>query len=597
MSKKKSISIKKEDKVNIILLIPVMLILAIIPLIVYLKVIPNDEATRVFMGGQENNVDFFSYYKSIWFVGLTGIGLFMYLSQVFLDRNIKLKKDPIYYPMIAYGVLIILSTVFATYRTVAFRGFMDRYEGIWVLLSYLGVMFLSYNLVNNEKQLKYIFGSLGFSTLIMSIIGFTQYIGKDVFRTNFMKKLITPAVYSNQIDNINFTFEANRVYASLYNPNYVGVYSTMIFSLSTTIMLLTKNKLLKLMSGFISVMSMFMLLGSGSRAGMLTLVLYFIFLCIIFRTLILKKKKITLVVFSAFLILLVGANIYSNNIVFNRLISGVSSLINKEEPYDFKNLYTKDNSLLIEFQDYILEIEHTNGNLGFYDTNREILDLEQTGNILKLVDSRYNLHEFEVVSIEDEHGLIIKLHTNRDVIFIKTKLLQFNGIALLDNMNRVVVPYKAPYYGFEGREKLASNRGYIWSRSIPMLKNTIMIGYGPDTYGLHYPNDDYYGKLVGLSLHQQVDKPHSLYLQIALNTGILSLLSFILLILIYLHKSIKIYLNKHEYSTLPEITGLAIFFAVLIYLITGLSNDSVVAISPMFWTILGIGHKLNTYKI
>ena len=593
MSKKSSISMKKEDKVNIILLIPIMLILAIIPLIVYLKVIPNDEATRIFMGGQENNVDFFSYYKSFWFVLLTGIGLFMYFSQVLLDRNIKLKKDPIYYPMIAYVVLIILSTVFADYRTVAFRGFMDRYEGMWVLLSYLGVMFLSYNLVNNEKQLKYILGSLGFSTLIMSIIGLTQYIGKDIFRTNFMKRLITPSVYNNQLDNINFTFELGRVYTTLYNPNYVGVYSTMIFSLFTTIFLLSKNTKLRIFSGLISVLSLLSLFGSGSRAGLLTLGVYFILVLIIFRKSILKHKLISLASIVVLIAILLSANIYSNGTILSRLISGVNSIVSKEDPYNFQNVYTEDGQLVIDFDEYDIRVKYQNNEIEFYNENNEALDIEQNNSIIKITEKPYNLHQFEVIIINDIYGLRVDLVTNRNRIQFNTMLMPSGEIELVDSLNRPVRSYKAPYVGFEGREGLASNRGYIWSRSIPMLKNTVFIGNGPDTYGLEFPNNDYYGKLIGLQLNQQVDKPHNVYLQIALNTGILSLIAFLTIIGFYILSSLKIYINRSLYKDLTDILGLGIFLLVVLYLFTGLSNDSIVAISPLFWTLLGVGYKLN----
>ncbi len=35
-----------------------------------------------------------------------------------------------------------------------------------------------------------------------------------------------------------------------------------------------------------------------------------------------------------------------------------------------------------------------------------------------------------------------------------------------------------------GYEKFASGRGFIWSRSIPLLKDSVFIGYGADTYPL-----------------------------------------------------------------------------------------------------------------
>jgi len=126
-----------------------------------------------------------------------------------------------------------------------------------------------------------------------------------------------------------------------------------------------------------------------------------------------------------------------------------------------------------------------------------------------------------------------------------------------------------------------------------MLSDVVLVGNGPDTYGLHFPNNDYYGKLIGLSINQQVDKPHSLYFQIALNTGLLSLIIFLILLLNYLYLSFKIFINMNIYDSMFKITGLGIFFLVVLYLIMGISNDSIVSISPLFWILLGVGFKIN----
>jgi hypothetical protein len=42
-----------------------------------------------------------------------------------------------------------------------------------------------------------------------------------------------------------------------------------------------------------------------------------------------------------------------------------------------------------------------------------------------------------------------------------------------------------------------------------------------------------------------------------------------------------------------ESAGLGIFFAVSMYLFTGLSNDSIVSVAPIFWVLLGTGFIIN----
>lgn len=43
----------------------------------------------------------------------------------------------------------------------------------------------------------------------------------------------------------------------------------------------------------------------------------------------------------------------------------------------------------------------------------------------------------------------------------------------------------------KGYEKLFTGRGYIWGRAIPLLKEHILVGSGPDTFVEEFPQQDY----------------------------------------------------------------------------------------------------------
>ena len=81
-----------------------------------------------------------------------------------------------------------------------------------------------------------------------------------------------------------------------------------------------------------------------------------------------------------------------------------------------------------------------------------------------------------------------------------------------------------------------SNRGYIWSRSIPMIKNTIFLGHGPDTFLFYFPQYEYDAKVKWTGTPMMiVDKPHNMFIQTAINTGLISLIALFnrLCILLY----------------------------------------------------------------
>ena len=147
--------------------------------------------------------------------------------------------------------------------------------------------------------------------------------------------------------------------------------------------------------------------------------------------------------------------------------------------------------------------------------------------------------------------------------------------------------------GFVGKEKLASSRGYIWSRTLPMLKDCLLLGKGPDTFVFNFPQNDLIGKLYAYdSATEIVDKPHDLYLQIATSNGLIALLAFLGIIIIYIVDSIKLYALKTKFTE-SEIVGISTFLGVIGYLFAGIFNDSLISVAPVFWIVFGVGIAIN----
>lgn len=159
-------------------------------------------------------------------------------------------------------------------------------------------------------------------------------------------------------------------------------------------------------------------------------------------------------------------------------------------------------------------------------------------------------------------------------------------------------PVNAEHIGFEGKEKLGSSRGYIWSRTLSLLKNCLITGYGADTFAYYFPQNDVLAKYYSYQDYDQgfyvtVDKPHNMYLQIFCNNGLIALIAFLGIVAFYLADSLKLYALKREYRP-EQIMGTAVMLGVVGYLAAGFFNDSVVHVAPVFWVLLGVGAALNT---
>ena len=173
-------------------------------------------------------------------------------------------------------------------------------------------------------------------------------------------------------------------------------------------------------------------------------------------------------------------------------------------------------------------------------------------------------------------------------------LKQDNSIHLVNLNSKKDIEIQFPEtFGFKGKEKLGSARGYIWARSIPMLKDNLILGGGPDTFVYRFPKNDLIGQYYAYgNTTTIVDKPHDLYLQIALNDGVIALLAFLAIMVIYIVDSIKLYALKKDYNK-SQILGSVTCLGVIGYLFAGIFNDSVVSVAPVFWIVLGVGVALN----
>lgn len=170
------------------------------------------------------------------------------------------------------------------------------------------------------------------------------------------------------------------------------------------------------------------------------------------------------------------------------------------------------------------------------------------------------------------------------------RLQYVNRVGKLDQMRKV------ESLGFDHRYDLATNRGYIWSRTLPLLKKTLLFGVGPDNFVYAFPNDDYVGKVNCGFDGQIVTKPHNMYLQIWVQDGLPACLALLALYLIFAVRTFRRCFVKGKLTWLQK-TNIALFCGTSGYLAAGLANDSTICVAPVFWALLGIGFAANELTV
>lgn len=293
--------------------------------------------------------------------------------------------------------------------------------------------------------------------------------------------------------------------------------------------------------------------------------------------------------------MLIVINVITSGKIYNmgeNVVKNTSySLEEGKNTFILTDIKLEENKLTIVSEEHILTVEVNNNNLSFYDENGyNISASEKDGNI-QLDSSGFDMIS---MSMNSYNQLVIDLGYDDTIEFYVSDGC-FYGVgqngSMIDNVSRESRPGKNIYSLFTGR-------GYAWVNTVPLLKDTIIYGHGPGTYTFYFQQNDYVGLMnTHGSTRFVIDKPHNMYLQIAMEEGCIAMLSIIILMLFVIINYIKnIKLVKENYNKklsntyngyLSEIAS-ASFVSVVAFMIYSIVNDSMVTVNPIFWLLLGI---------
>lgn len=492
-------------------------------------------------------------------------------------------------PIFIYFVSTIASIIYCDYPRLTIIGTPYRFEGSLVILSYLILLYSTIEKTYNckdKKFIKLILYSIVFSATIIGFIGLTQLIGKDIVRSKeFINFITSDRILKEHISKINFDISKGIVYGLFGNTNYTGSYTSMIIPIAFSLYIY-KERWQKWFSFLFYVLSFIVWIGCRSKAGWLGGAVAIIYICIILKEQIFKKA------FKIF-ILLISSIVLIFTIDYISLVFKCDRLIDN---FSFQKI-THEQFLKSDLQDIILASDS--------------FELIHESNYIKCKYEPpetyrfYNRHGEEVpyklvkqtifFSTKDFWGCLVKIATESKVVQITRENIQYNfmhtneGFRMLDGLLRPFVPERAAKIGFYNNERWGNGRGYIWSRSIPLLLEAWLVGFGADMFYIYFPQNDVISKIrAGYPVNWYIDKPHNLYLQIGISSGIPALIAFIFLSFTYLYKVTILFIkNKLAFH---QRHYLLIFTSPIIgYIVSGFFNDSVVGVAPIYWIILGIG--------
>ena len=149
-----------------------------------------------------------------------------------------------------------------------------------------------------------------------------------------------------------------------------------------------------------------------------------------------------------------------------------------------------------------------------------------------------------------------------------------------------IIPFKSGFL-YEIHELLHLNfndnfgtyRIFLWKRTIPLIKDYPIFGSGPDTFALRFM-PIYTKDIIKIGPLTINDTAANIYLTMMINLGLVGTFTYITFLIKQIITGLK---KKTNYS-------IVLLISIFCYMVQSFFNLSVVIISPIFWTIMGIHH-------
>ena len=580
----------------------------VFPFITYINVSAYNEAEKNLFGGYNGmSIDFFIYHKQILLIGMALMAVLWFIGERVLpqkvDNNVPLfkgKNKGLFILMGVFSAGLVVSTLFSDYQENAISGLSTEGEGLWTLLAYIVLILSFYNAFANEygmNILKRVMTILGSVTVLLTMV---EWFYKPVLEIGLVQALVAPSRYAQIMESVKATTFDSAISVTFHNPGYFGGFVCMLLPFILGYGLNSKKVVEKVLYGVLSSGLLFGVVTTNTTTAMYIAILEVVLISAIyvFSSIVHRKSKKTVAVLGAGVVVLaIGALILSGVITGNSFL-GVLSNENSvsgnkvETRFEITDIQMKDNQLLLVGKEETLEMNYINKKLVFKNSVGKELPPTYTDGKYRFLEPGFENIAVQFAKASDEmkdtmYYVLVDAGYQDTIDFQVLQDGTFAGVgqggAVLTDIGDAGTPETLKsYYG------LFTGRGYAWINSLPIIKETLLIGKGPGNFPYYFKQFDYMGMLqTHETMKKIVDKPHNAYIQYGVNLGIPAMIAFFGIFAMVLCKAVKSFVKngvKHEYQMTFHMAGMVALAGFLLY---SLINDSMVTVTPVACMIAG----------
>ena len=585
-----------NKKMQRLALLPIFLIFVVVPLVCHFQVYQTHlqdvdwQAANLIY-----EVDIFLLSKgyAICMVAILMVLLFL-IGRYY--ENVSMHTET--YPLICYALLVGFSALFSQYKYFAIYGGQDQFESVFVLLGYIVIVVYGMYSIRKEETLRLVIRFILIGAAIIAMIGILQMLKLDPLRSGIGQALI---LLGSSESSLQFSQPLGKVYATLFNPNYVGAYVCLTLPCALCAGFAAKKKWSKAACFILAAALLVITFGAGAKNGLIALALSLILLLIVYRRKLLAKIKWLVIGFVVFVAVLIGVNAVADNVIVNtmQILYHTLTTTSPTTERTIEDILTEDDEVELVMKDDSLHIKYQllEDDMVVFDlTDNEgtTITYETNDTKIRLLDDRFSMIEIEPCVVGETYCFTVYADGLR---WDFSNQINDGTYYFLDWANKFVKLEKADSAVFTNCPSLFSGRGYIWAKTIPLLKKYIFLGAGPDSFQMVFPQYDYVDLAYEFAPNMLITRAHNMYLQIAVQTGVLSLICFLVFYVMYFVKSVKLYIKRKELlDDDPYLfhIGTGLFVASFGYMLSGIVNDSLPVTAPLFWAIIGIGVAVNS---
>lgn len=585
-----------NKKMQRLALLPIFLIFVVVPLVCHFQVYQTHlqdvdwQAANLIY-----EVDIFLLSKGYAICMVAILMVLLFLTGRYYE-NVSMQAET--YPLLCYALLVGFSALFSQYKYFAIYGGQDQFESVFVLLGYIVIAVYGMYSIRKEETLRLVIRFILIGAAIIAMIGILQMLKLDPLRSGIGQALI---LLGSSESSLQFSQPLGKVYATLFNPNYVGAYVCLTLPCALCAGFAAQKKWIKAACFILAAALLVITFGAGAKNGLIALALSLILLLIVYRRKLLAKIKWLVLGCVVFAAILAGVNAVADNVIINtvQILYHTLTTTGSTTERTIEDILTKDDEIELVMKDDSLHIKYQllEDDMVVFDlTDNEgtTITYETNDTKIRLLDDRFSMIEIEPCVVGETYCFTVYADGLR---WDFSNQVNDGTYYFLDWANKFVKLEKAESAVFTNRPKLFSGRGYIWAKTIPLLKKYIFLGAGPDSFQMVFPQYDYVDLSYDFAPNMLITRAHNMYLQMAVQTGVLSLICFLVFYGMYFVKSVKLYIKRKELlDNEPYLfhIGSGLFVASFGYMLSGIVNDSLPVTAPIFWAVIGIGIAVNS---